>query len=346
MSRILVLKLGALGNIILSLGPFAAIRRHHGADHVSLLTTRPWAEWLSQSPYFDEVLIDERPEFWDLGGWLRLRRMLIAGRFDRVYDLQTSARSSRYLHLFPQKTRPEWSGIAHGCSHPDRNPDRNRLHDIDRQFDQLRAAGVTETFPADLSWTGADLTRFALPARFALPDRIALLVPGSSAHRPAKRWPVRRYAELAGALLRQGITPVILGTGEESALARDIRGAMPDAMPGAIDLTNRTSLPDLASLARAACLAVGNDTGPMHLIAAAGCPSVVLFSRDSDPALTSPRGRSVSVLRRPDLADLDLCSVLAALTALGALPTLGTSPTFAAPATPAAPATLAEPPAG
>jgi ADP-heptose:LPS heptosyltransferase len=330
MSRILVVKLGALGNIILSLGPFAAIRRHHRADHVSLLTTRPWAEWLGQSPYFDQVLIDERPEWWDVAGWLRLRRLLVAGRFDRVYDLQTSARSSRYLYLFPHRTRPEWSGIAHGCSHPDRNPDRNRLHDIDRQFDQLRAAGVTEAVSADLSWTGADLTRFALP------DRIALLVPGSSAHRPAKRWPARRYAELAGALLTQGITPVILGTGEESALAADIRGAV----PGVIDLTNRTSLPDLASLARAACLAVGNDTGPMHLIAAAGCPSVVLFSRDSDPALTAPRGRSVSVLRRPDLADLDFSSVLAALTALGTLPTVGAPPMFAAPPT------LAAPPAG
>jgi ADP-heptose:LPS heptosyltransferase len=246
------------------------------------------------------------------------------------------------LYLFPYQTRPEWSGIAHGCSHPDRNPDRNRLHDIDRQFDQLRAAGVTETLSADLSWTGADLTRFALP------DRIALLVPGSSAHRPTKRWPARGYAELAGALLAQGITPVILGTAEESALAWDIRGAMPDtmsdaipaAMPRAIDLTNRTSLPELASLARAACLAVGNDTGPMHLIAAAGCRSVVLFSRDSDPALTAPRGRSVSVLRRPDLADLDVSTVLAALTALGALPTLATSPTLAAPTT------LAAPPAG
>jgi ADP-heptose:LPS heptosyltransferase len=330
MSRILVVKLGALGNIILSLGPFAAIRHHHGADHVSLLTTRPWAEWLSQSPYFDEVLVDERAEWWDLRGWLRLRRLLIAGRFDRVYDLQTSARSSRYLHLLPHRTRPEWSGIAHGCSHPDRNPDRNRLHDIDRQFAQLRAAGVTEIFPADLSWTGADLARFALSARFAL------LVPGGSTHRLAKRWPTRRYAELAGALLTQGITPVILGTGEESALARDIRGAV----PGTIDLTNRTSLPELASLARVACLAVGNDTGPMHLIAAAGCPSVVLFSRDSDPALTAPRGRSVSVLRRPDLTDLDFSPVLAALAALGVLPTL------AAPATLAAAVTLAAPPAG
>ncbi len=321
MSRILVLKLGALGNVVLSLGPFAAIRRHHGADHVSLLTTRPWAGWLGASPYFDEVLIDERPAWWDLGGWLRLRGQLIAGRFDRVYDLQTSARSSRYFYLFPHRPPPEWSGIAHGCSHPDRDPERNRLHDIDRQFGQLRAAGVTEVMPADLSWTGDDL------ARFALPEHFALLVPGSSAHRPAKRWPARRYAALSGALLTRGIVPVILGTGGEGALAREIRATMPQA----IDLTDRTSLPALASLARAACLAVGNDTGPMHLIAAAGCPSVVLFSRASDPALTAPRGRAVSVVRRSNLAELDVAPVLAALTALAALTGLGALAVPAAP---------------
>ena len=66
MSRILVVKLGALGNVILSLGPFAAIRRHHATDHITLLTMRPWADWLGQSPYFDTVLIDERPEWWDV----------------------------------------------------------------------------------------------------------------------------------------------------------------------------------------------------------------------------------------------------------------------------------------
>jgi ADP-heptose:LPS heptosyltransferase len=155
-----------------------------------------------------------------------------------------------------------------------------------------------------------------------LPDRFALLVPGSSAHRPVKRWPARRYADLAGALLTRGITPVILGVGDESALAREICAAMPDA----IDLTNRTGLADLASLARAASLSVGNDTGPMHLIAAAGCPSLVLFSRDSDPALTAPRGPAVFVLRRPDLAELDLASVLAALPELSRPPAHSASP--------------------
>ncbi|MHA1568253.1 MAG: glycosyltransferase family 9 protein, partial [Alphaproteobacteria bacterium] len=78
------------------------------------------------------------------------------------------------------------------------------------------------------------------------------------------------------------------------------------ACPAARDLTGRTDFLDIAVLARAAAGAVGNDTGPMHLIAAAGCPALVLFSHESDPALCAPRGPRVVLLRRPDLARLTL----------------------------------------
>jgi ADP-heptose:LPS heptosyltransferase len=298
-NRLLVVKLGALGNVVLSFGPFAAIRRHHADARITLLTTAPFAEWLGRSPWFDAVWVDERPEWWDLPGWRRLRRRLIDGRFERVYDLQTSARSSRYFQLLPHRHRPEWSGIAHGCALPDRDPQRNRMHDIDRQFGQLRQAGIHMQAPVDLSWSRGDIGGFALPSRFAL------LVPGSSAHRPIKRWPIERYRQLAAGLGNRGLAPVVIGTAPEQPLAR--------AIPGAIDLTGRTELGQLTSLARAASVAIGNDTGPMHLIAATGCPSVVLFSRDSEPALHAPRGASVALLQRPDLGQLDAGTVLAAV---------------------------------
>ena len=58
---------------------------------------------------------------------------------------------------------------------------------------------------------------------------------------------------------------------------------------------------------------MGNDTGPMHLIAAAGCPCLVLFSHDSDPERCVPRGGRVSILRRPDLANLPVEALLSML---------------------------------
>jgi ADP-heptose:LPS heptosyltransferase len=302
-SRILVVKLGALGNVILSLGPFAAIRRHHAGGQITLLTTAPYAAWLATSPWFDNVWIDERPEWWDLPGWLRLRRRLIDGRFDRAYDLQTSGRSSRYFQLLPPGNRPEWSGIAHGCALPDRDQNRNRLHDVDRQFGQLRQAGIALREPADLSWSRGDISAFGLPQKFAL------LAPGSSPLRLIKRWPVASYRELAAGLAAQGVTSVVIGTAPEQPLAR----AILEGIESGIDLTGRTDFAQLSSLARAASLAIGNDTGPMHLIAAAGCPSIVLFSRDSDPALCAPRGPHVSVLRRSDLGQIDVATVLHAV---------------------------------
>jgi ADP-heptose:LPS heptosyltransferase len=294
--NILIVKLGAFGNIILSHAAFAAIRQHHAEAHIWVLTDAIYADWLRTFPYFDDVLIDPRPAWWDLPAARRLTKMLANGHFDRVYDLQTSTRSSRYFWLFPAKHRPEWSGIAFGCSHPDRDPRRNVLHDTVRQQGQLRQAGITEFPPADLSWCTGDITRFKLPGDFAL------LVPGSSPNRLAKRWPAAHYQALAQRLAERNIASVILGGGTEKALVAGI--------PAGIDLIGQTSFGDLADLARAARFAVGNDTGPMHLIATAGCPAITLFSHDSDPTRCAPAGRWTRVLQRPNLADLPVEAVL------------------------------------
>ncbi len=349
--NILVLKLGALGNVVLSLAAFAAIRQHHPGARITLLTTAPYADWMAGAPWFDRVLIDPRPAWWDLPGVLRLRHMLRGGDFERVYDLQTSSRSSHYFRLFPRGERPEWSGIAPGCTHPDRDPDRDSIHDIDRQHGQLRQAGIADIPPPDLSWSRGDIARFALPRPFVL------LVPGSAPHRPVKRWPAAHFGALATWLTRRGITPVVLGTAGERMLATAICAAETDAgiiattanaqvaakraadptapasagFPGLVtppspdsvtapaavtrDLTGQTGFGDLADLGRAAAMAIGNDTGPMHLLAATGCPSLVLFSGDSDPARCAPRAPpgapGVRVLRRDDLATLTPAEVIA-----------------------------------
>jgi ADP-heptose:LPS heptosyltransferase len=297
--RILIIKLGALGNVVMSFNACAAIRAHHPNARISLLTTAPFVDWLRHAPWFDEVLLDDRPRWWDLPGVHRLRRMLTTAGFVRIYDLQTSSRSSHYFRLFPRASKPEWSGIAPGCSHPDRDPNRDRLHDHERLAGQLRQAGIATVPTADLSWCRGDIGRFGLPRDFVV------LVPGSAPHRTAKRWPASHYLELAEALHKRGLMPIVVGSAAEAPIAR--------AIPAALNLTGQTSFGDLADLGRAARFAVGNDTGPMHLLAAARCPSVVLFSHDSDPALCAPRGPDVRVLRRPDLASLTVETVLAEL---------------------------------
>lgn len=300
--HILAIKLGALGDFVQALGPFAAIRRHHAGARITLLTTPPYADFAAASPYFDSIAIDERPKPWRISAWLGLRRRLLSGGFSRIYDLQTSDRSSLYFRLFWPRSAPEWSGIAAGCSHPHANPRRDFLHTIERQAEQLAAAGIASVQPPDLSWAKADVARFALPPRFAL------IAPGGAVHRPNKRWSDDHYAQLATRLADAGVTPVLLGQASEAPLLVRIRAAA----PGAVSLAGQTTLLDVVGLARRAAVAVGNDTGPMHLATTAGAPSLVLYSEESDPALCAQRGPSVTILRKPRLSELSVDEVAAA----------------------------------
>jgi len=302
-----VIKLSALGDMILAFPAFARIRAAHPSAAITLLTTPPFEALARASPYFDAVDPGGRPR--DLRGLARLALRLRRARFARVYDLQTVDRTNLYFQLlrpFP----PAWSGTALGCALPHRNPARMSLHTLERQAEQLDHAGLTGpdgTRPSaaktpDVGWLAA----MAEPLD-ALPGRLALLVPGASPGRPRKRWPAERYGALASALGEAGFTVCVLGGEAEhglcEAIARDAAGSH--------NLAGRTSLAQIARLGARAAVAIGNDTGPMHLVAAAGAPCVSLFSGDSDPALCAPRGR-VAILRRPDLADLPTREVLAA----------------------------------
>ena len=294
--RILVIRLGALGDFALSFPAFAAIRAHHAGDSVTLLTTAPFAGLAGESPWFDAVRVDARPGWTDVGGLVRLRRQL-AG-FDFVYDLQTSGRSSRYFWL---AGRPGWSGIAQGCSHPDADPGRDGLHTVARQRGQLAAAGVVVGGDADTSWLWGRGPVVAPP--------YAVLVPGTSASQGgAKQWPAGAYAKLACRLAARGVRPVVAGTAADRAGAGEILAAC----PAALDLTGRTTIQELAGLAHRAAVAVGGDTGPIHLAAMMGCRVVALFSRFSDPALASPVG-AAEIVRTDRLADLGVGVVWAAM---------------------------------
>lgn len=298
--RILVIKLGALGDFVQAMGPAAAIRIHHADAEITLLTTTPYAELARAAPYFDHIWIDERPGLLDPFGLWRLRNRLRAGRFDRVYDLQTSERSSSYYRLMG---RVEWSGIARGARLRHDNPERDRMHTLDRQAEQLRLAGITQVPNPNVAWAARDI------GHFALPDRLLLLAPGGSAHRPEKRWPVEGFAALAVLAARHRIAPVVLGGVSEQPLGAVIA----ERCTATRDLTARTSLGEVVALGRIACHAVGNDTGPMHLVAAAGCSATVIYSATSDPELTAPRAPGVTILRRPNLADLSVAEVAATL---------------------------------
>ena len=300
MKPILVIKLGAFGDFVHAFHAFSAIRAHHASTPIALLTTTPYQRLAEASPWFDEVLIDQRAPWWNVPATRRTIRIINCSCF--VYDLQTSRRTGRY---YRRSDKPAWSGIAPECSHPHANPGRDRMHTLERQREQLLMAGVTR-FPApQLGWlTGPG-------ALHGLNKPFAILVPGCGGN-PAKRWPVHGYIEIARALYAQGVSPVVIGTSAEIGL----NAAITAAVSGTVDLTGRTSIADLAALCAAATLVVGNDTGPVHLAALVGAPTIVLFSAVGIPEQAAPRGPFgawAKIVREPDLRDLGADRVLAAV---------------------------------
>lgn len=295
---ILVIKLGALGDFIQALGPMAAIRRHHKYARITLLTTKPFENFARECGYFDQIWLDEKPRWYQFSAWARLRKRLNDAGFDRVYDLQNNDRTALYFKLLRQK--PEWVGTARSASHLNNSKLRTAGHAFDGHVQTLAIAGVIDVTVDSLEWMKANISSFPLRRPYVI------LVPGSSPEHPYKRWPASGYGRLARMLQETGYQPVIIGTAAEQDASQII---LKDC-PGALDLTGQTSLPQVTILARGAAGAIGNDTGPMHLIAATGCPVLILFSKHSDTLRHRPKGADVNVLQTQHLQDLKAEKVL------------------------------------
>lgn len=303
--KILVIKLGALGDFIQALGPMAAIRKHHPDADITLLTTSPFVSFGLQCGYFDHVWDHQRPKWKNILEWVNLRKKLNADGYQRVYDLQNNDRTSIYFRLFSASRKPEWVGIAKGASHRNTSKERTAGTALAGHIQTLTLAGIKNIEVDPMDWVEQDISGFGLKNPYVL------LVPGSAPQHLYKRWPEKKYAHLARLIYGWGYDPVIIGTSEEKDIAQHIR----ESFPHIIDLTGQTTLFDIVVLGRNAAAAIGNDTGPMHLIAPTGCPSRVLFSKHTDPARHLPQGPNVQFLQEDDLEDLSAERVMQSMRA-------------------------------
>jgi len=293
MQNILIIKHSALGDFVLASGAMHSIRAHHPQARLTLLTTPLFAEMSRVMGIFDEVLIDARPKFWQIGELKGLKRRLNSG-YDRIYDLQVSDRTAFYHRFLLADPKPEWVGHAKGCSHFVEK-DMTK-HAFQRHRGQLAAVGIQDTPLPDLTGLTPDV------ADFDLPEKYALLVPGGAPHRPQKRWPAEHYRWVSRWLADQEITPVLIGTKADAGPIDDIT----DGNGSVVDLSGKTSLLQLAGVAKGAEFALGNDTGPMHIVGATQTPCVVLFSNDSRPEQSAPLGDHIHVLQEDDLNNLSV----------------------------------------
>ncbi|MEX2249232.1 MAG: glycosyltransferase family 9 protein [Parvibaculum sp.] len=289
--RVLVIKHGAFGDVIQAEGALRDIRANHPGAHIAVLTMPAYRGLIARSPVIDEVIADPRAPRWRLDTMWTLRKTLRARNFDMIYDLQNSSRTAFYYRWMLKDRR--WSGTAKGCSHPHRAKDPKKIRTLDRLAGQLADAGlrIERTPTPDVSWLADDVTALLKEAHVGAP--YIVLVPGSSARHPQKRWP--HYSELARRLIAEGHEVVIAPGPDELELAKTI--------PGKILLGPRGFLNwfELAGLMKRARFVVGNDTGPSHLAAHLGAEGLALFGSHYPAERTGIIRDNFSVIEVEDL---------------------------------------------
>ena len=301
--NILVIKLGALGDLFLAMESFQSIRARHPGARIVLVTRPAFVGLARAMPWFDEVWADPVPKLWQVPVWWRFARRLRAAGFARVYDLQGNDRAGFYRQLGGWPVKGDVWVPATLTQQGAERAGLAAMPVMQRHREMLAAAGVPATDATDLSWLDEPTAGFSLPSRFVL------LVPGCAPTRLYKRWPPGAYAALANTLAERGIISVIIGTKAEAEAVAEVCATAPTA----INLCGRTTIFQVGALARRALGVVGNDTGPVHITSAVGAPTLVLMSGRSDPVRMLPHGPDVGYLQAEPIGDLRSADVVAAL---------------------------------
>jgi len=294
--RILIVRLGALGDIVNALALAQALVRARPGVELGWACHEPTAPLLEEHPALARVHVLRRASGWS--GWRAFLREIRAQRYELALDLQRLSKSALLTRFSGAPRRIGFDRArckeASWIWHSERVAPASSLRPMAEQaMDFARHLGLADT-RIDL-----ELPRSPAAERWA-EQWIAAHGPAPvllnlGATKPANRWPASHWGSLAqrlGAELRR--TVVLTGGGADRAIAAQVR-----ASGGAcsIDLVGQTDLLQLIALQRRAALVISCDTGPMHTAAAVGAPLLALFGA-ADERRTGPFAQLQHVLRR------------------------------------------------
>jgi ADP-heptose:LPS heptosyltransferase len=266
--NILIIKLGAFGDIIMTEGVFHDVRDNFEYDHISVLTSPAYKKIYERCPWVDTVLVDPRDPRWRLDLMLKLNREVGFDNFDVIFDLQRANRTSFYYRWFVKKA--SWSGMAAGCDLPYSVPAAKEISVLEEFAIQLKSAGlsVQHTLSPNPAWFVEDVSEILDEA--TITDPYVVLLAGASARRTEKCWPY--YDKLAEKLIDKGICVMTVPGPDDFDLCRSIPGIMLTGPQKYLDFFQ------LAGVLQKAGYVVGNDSGPSHLASHLGVPGLALFS--------------------------------------------------------------------
>lgn len=239
----------------------------------------------------------------ELGVRYRLGKQLRAQHYDQAILLPNSLKSALtpWFARIPQRTG--WRGeMRYGLLNDLRLLDKQQYPLMVQRFAAL-AFAPNAPLPAQLPWPQLTIdttARTQLLSQFNIDATAPLLAlcPGAE-FGPAKRWPETHYAEVARTLLERGWQVAIFGSEKDRPVAQTIVDLLPPTQRARVaNLAGVTQLEQAVDLLSAATAVVSNDSGLMHIAAAAGRPLVVVYGSTS-PGFTPPLAEHVEILQLP-----------------------------------------------
>lgn len=302
--RILIRGVNWVGDAVMTTPAIAGIRQTFPRAKISLLV-KPWvAGVFAGNPHVDEILLFNRDgPHSGLSGLFRLVQELRRARFDLAILLQNAFEAALLAFLARIPHRIGYSTQGRGLlltTMVVQDQSTRQLHHVDYYQDLLRTLGwvVGEREPnVYLSREAEERAEALLGGEGVRPGEPLVAFNPGSTYGSAKRWPADRYANLADRLVEDlGVKVLLTGAQADGVVAKAVRSSArhPERV---IDLTGRTDMQLLAAVLKRCAVFVTNDTGAMHVGAAAGVPVVAIFG-PTDPTATSPVGRHI-MLRHP-----------------------------------------------
>jgi len=287
--NILIVRLGALGDIIHAVPAAAALRHAFPDARIDWLVDAKHRAMIDLVSVVDRAVVLERPS---IAEWIDVTRRMRSAGYNVAIDFQGLMKSAvlarvsgaprvigfSIWHLREKTARPFYSEIGR----PANGPAAASEHVIHKNLSLLTAVGVND---GQVRFPLAEVESRALTeVRAALGGERPFVLINPGAAWPNKRWPPERYGEIAAFLQDiRGLPSLVLwGPGEEG-----LAGAVVETSGGAARVAPPTTLADLLALCRAASLMVSGDTGPLHMAGAAGTPTVSLFG-PTDPHRNGP----------------------------------------------------------
>ena len=302
MSNILIIKHGSLGDLIQANGAIKDIKNFYKNRKVFLLTSNPYAIFMSECPYIDGVIIDKRLPRWNLFYLNTLKKNLQRYNFSKVFDLQNSSRTKFYRRFILNNS--EWSSSETTLESGQKKHDFDKEPVLNRMEAQLKKSNKLTEYvkKIDLDWA---IQVFSEDIKQYTKKEYILVFPFCSKKHQNKKWPFfKDLISIIKSEYKDNYSILIAPGQKEIEEANKLKAKTVLINGEAINIKM------LISLIRKAKFIIANDTGPAHIASHLNKKGIVLFGSHTTAKKVSIENSNFKAISVNNLAYLNVDIVM------------------------------------